>query len=402
MNLLSIKKFSSYIKNSYDVCIIGGGPAGYISAIKSAQKNLKTVCIEKRTTLGGTCLNEGCIPSKALLNTSQKYWEAKNNYNEIGLELSSIEFDINKIMIHKQHIVNGLCKGIETLFKKNQVDYLKGIARFQNENTVEVVKSDGEVEVIKSKHIIIATGSSPTNLPNGILPIDEKLILSSTGCLSLSQVPKKLIVIGGGVIGIELGSVYSRLGSEIEVIEYSNRIFPQFDHEISSSFLKILKKKGIKFELNSKVVGGSIKDNNTIDVYIENNVNSSKSTLNGDYVLVATGRKPFTNGLNLDGIGIETDKYGKIIVDQNLRTTRHKNIFAIGDVIDGPMLAHKGEEDGIAVINYILKNEETEINYRNIPSVVYTHPEIASVGFTEDELIEKSKLIFYIHLPYFI
>ncbi len=374
--------------NLYDLCVIGGGPGGYIASIKAGQKNLKTVCIEKRGTLGGTCLNVGCIPSKALLNTSLKYHEAKHNFEQLGIEAKNVKFNLNKIMDHKSNIVKNLCTGIEGLFKKNKVEHLKGYARFIDEHSVSVELNDGSYKIIKSKHFIIATGSEPNNLPGGVLPIDENIVVSSTGALSLKAVPKKLVVIGAGVIGLELGSVYNRLGSEVEVIEYSNKILPSFDNEISSTFHKILQKQAFKFHLGSKVIGGTIKDDSA-NVEVENVQSGKKHVIKADIILVATGRKPFTSGLNLDKVGIEIDNHGRIKVDENLRTNK-KNIFAIGDVIEGPMLAHKGEEEGVASVEYIC-GEYSHVNYSNIPSVVYTHPEIAFIGCNEEELKAKSK-----------
>lgn len=396
-NFLSKKYFCS--SNLYDVCIIGGGPAGYISAIKAGQKNLKTVCIEKRGSLGGTCLNVGCIPSKALLNTSLKYYEAKHSFSDMGLNVKDLSYNFEKVMEHKEKIVNGLCGGIEGLFKKNKVDYLKGYGKFINDKSLQVEMNDGSKKIVNSKHFVIATGSEPNNLPGGILPIDENIIISSTGALSLKKVPKKMIVIGAGVIGLELGSVYSRLGSQVEVIEYANKILPPFDNEISSTFQRLLQKQGFKFHLGSKVVGGFVKESSAV-VKFESVSTGVQSELEADIILIATGRRPFTDALNLDKISVETDKLGRIKVDDHLRTLNHKNIYAVGDVIEGPMLAHKGEEEGVAVIEHIC-GEYSHVNYNNIPSVVYTHPEISSIGYTEEELKSKSK-IYYIIILYSI
>jgi dihydrolipoamide dehydrogenase len=256
----NLKKFFSS-NYDYDVTIIGGGPAGYIAAIKAGQKGLKTACVEYRGTLGGTCLNVGCIPSKALLNITEKYHDAKKNFKDFGINVENISYDFSHIMSKKQKTVDQLTKGIEMLFKKNKVDYVKGYGKFQDEKTLIVESNDGSKRSIKSKNYIIATGSEPNNLPGGILPIDEKRVISSTGALSLKEVPKKLIVVGGGVIGLELGSVYARLGSQVEVVEYADRIFPTFDNEVSNYFIKILKKKGLNFHLSHKVVGGSSNGN---------------------------------------------------------------------------------------------------------------------------------------------
>jgi len=285
-------------------------------------------------------------------------------------------------MNHKSKVVSQLCGGIEALFKKNKVDYVKGWGKFKDAETVVVDGLDGNKQEIKAKKFIIATGSEPNNIPGGILPIDEKTVVSSTGALSLKKVPEKLIVIGAGVIGLELGSVYNRLGSKVEVIEYADKVLPPFDNEVSTTFQRLLGSQGFKFNLNSKVVGGSVDSNGHVFVETENIKTNKKVTFDADCVLVSTGRKPYTEGLNLEAVGITTDKLGRIPVDEHL-TTKVPNIFAIGDVIEGPMLAHKGEEEGVAVIEHIV-GEYSHVNYNNIPSVVYTHPEIASIGYTEE------------------
>lgn len=344
------------------------------------------MCIEKRGSLGGTCLNVGCIPSKSLLNTSLKYYEAKNNFKTLGLTANDVSYDIEKVMDHKTKVVTSLCGGIEQLLKKNKVDYLKGTGTFKSTDTLNVELIDGSVKEVKAKNVIIATGSEPNNLPGGILPINENNVVSSTGALSLKKVPKKMIVVGAGVIGLELGSVYSRFGTQVEVVEYLDKILPPFDNEVSTSFQRILAKQGFKFHLGTKVVGGTASDGK-VTLTLEGKNDGKKSELDADVVLVATGRRAFTQKLNLGAIGLETDKSGKIPVDGNLMT-KVKNIFAIGDVIEGPMLAHKGEEEGVAVIEHIC-GEHPHINYNNIPNVVYTHPEIASIGFTEEELKAK-------------
>ena len=317
-NFINKKFFST---NNYDLAVIGGGPGGYIAAIKAGQKNLKVVCIEKRGTLGGTCLNVGCIPSKALLNTSQKYYEAKNSFNELGITADNLSYDMDKIMSHKTKIVGQLCGGIEGLFKKNKVDYLKGYGRFKDSETITVDMNDGTEQEIKAKHVIIATGSEPTNLPGGILPIDEKTVVSSTGALSLEKVPKKMIVVGAGVIGLELGSVYARLGCQVEVVEFAKKIMPPFDNEVCSSFQKMLVKQGFKFHLQNKVVGGSVASNGQVTLEVEDMKKNEKVSMSADIVLVSTGRKPFTDGLNLKAVGIETDKLGRIPVDKNLMSS---------------------------------------------------------------------------------
>jgi dihydrolipoamide dehydrogenase len=303
----------------------------------------------------------------------------------MGINTGKVTFDFSKIMEKKTRVVGSLTKGIEALFKKNKVDYVKGQGKFKEDKSVQI---EGENRIIRAKNYIIATGSEPNNLPGGILPIDENRIISSTGALSLKEVPKKLIVVGGGVIGLELGSVYARLGSEVDVVEYADRILPAFDHEISDAFLKILKKFGLKFHLNHKVVGGS-QNGETVKLITENIKDNNKVEFSGDYVLIATGRKPFTYNLGLDKIGLETDKLGRIPIDKHLQT-KAPGIFAIGDVIEGPMLAHKGEEEGVAVVEYIVDGH-SHINYHSIPNVVYTHPELAYVGYTEEEVKAKGK-----------
>ena len=357
---ISKKYFSSIV---YDVCVIGSGPGGKAASIKASQNNLKTIIIEKNKTFGGTCLNDGCIPSKVLLNTSQKYWEAKNTYNHLGIEIKSINFALDKMMSHKNKIISEQCKEIEALFIKNKVEHFNGTARFIDNQTIEVLTIDNNKEIIKAKNFIIATGSEPNNLPSGMLPIDENMILSSTGALSLNKIPRKLTIIGAGVIGLELGSIYNRLGTEVEVIEYSNNILPHFDTEICDSFQRILQKQGIKFSLGTKVIGGSVRSNSSM-VKVENISNGNQYEIETEYVLIATGRRPYTNGLNLESILAEVDRYGRIIVDKNLKIPNQKNIYAIGDVIKGPMLAHKGEIEGLSVINNIC-GKSYDINYNN-------------------------------------
>jgi dihydrolipoamide dehydrogenase len=376
--------FSSSIKE-YDVAIIGAGPGGYVSAIKAAQLGFKTVCIEKRGSLGGTCLNVGCIPSKALLNSSHKYEDAKLHFEEYGVIADNVRFDLGKMMGQKESAVKTLTQGIEYLFKKNKVDYMKGWGKFEDNNTISVDMIEGGTETIKAKNTIIATGSEPSPLPGGALEIDEKRVVSSTGALSLKEVPKKMILIGGGVIGLEMGSVYSRLGSEVTVVEFMDRIMPGFDKEISKTFTQILKKRGFKFMFNTKVTGGSVREDG-VGLQLESVDGKKLEDLDADIVLVATGRKPYTDGLGLEKVGIETDKFGRIDVDDHLRTSV-ENIYAIGDVIKGPMLAHKAEEEGIAIVES-LKGMGGHVNYNCIPGVVYTHPEIATVGKTEEELKE--------------
>ena len=375
------------MEKEFDLIVIGGGPGGYVCAIRAAQLGLKTACVESRGTLGGTCLNVGCIPSKSLLNLSENYYKAKKDFNNQGIEIGNIKINLDKMMSNKNKSVQVLTKGIEFLFKKNKVTYLKGKGVIFSQNDV-VVYNDGKKESYKAKNIVIATGSSPTSLPG--IEIDEKNIISSTGALSLNKIPKNLIVIGGGYIGLEMGSVWSRLGSKVTVIEYLDFITPGMDREISNEFQKILTKQGIEFKLNSKVTKVLDKGDVVLINYIDNK-SSEKQSIQCDKVLVSVGRKPHTEGLNLTKIGINKDEKGRIKVNKKLQTSV-KNIYAIGDVIDGPMLAHKAEEEGIAVAE-ILAGQAGHVNYDVIPGVVYTSPEVASVGKTEEQL--KSKKIDY-------
>ena len=372
------------MENNFDVIVIGGGPGGYVCAIRAAQLGLKTACIESRGALGGTCLNVGCIPSKSLLNLSENYQHAKKDFNQQGIEISGIKLNIKKMMDAKNKSIQILTKGVEFLFKKNKVAYLKGKGVIFSKNDVVVYEGDKKTSY-KTKNIVIATGSAPAPLPG--IQIDEKNVISSTAALSLNTVPKKLIVIGGGYIGLEMGSVWSRLGSEVTVIEYLDLITPGMDKEISKEFQKILTKQGIKFKLNSKVI--SAKNNsNSVIVEFTNNKTSEKEKIEADKVLVSVGRKPYTEGLNLSKVGIKKDEKGRIKVNNKLQTSLN-NIYAIGDVIKGPMLAHKAEEEGIAVAE-ILAGQAGHVNYDVIPGVIYTSPEVASVGKTEEQIKESN------------
>ena len=373
------------MKNNFDVIIIGGGPGGYVCAIRAAQLGLKTACIESRGALGGTCLNVGCIPSKSLLNLSENFHKAKKDFTQQGIEISDIKLNIDKMMSNKNKSIQTLTKGVEFLFKKNKVTYLKGKGVLFSKNDV-VVYNNNKKENYKAKNIVIATGSDVASLPG--ITIDEKNIISSTGALSLNKVPKKLLIIGGGYIGLEMGSVWSRLGAEVTVIEYLDCITPGMDREISQEFQKILNKQGIKFKLNSKV--SSIKNkNNSVLVTFTDNKTSKNETIEADKVLVSVGRKPYTEGLNLSKIGIKKDDKGRIKVNEKLQTSVN-NIYAIGDVIKGPMLAHKAEDEGIAVAE-ILAGQAGHVNYDVIPGVVYTSPEVATVGKTEEQLKSEKK-----------
>ena len=370
------------MSEKFDAVVIGGGPGGYVCAIRLAQLGKKTACIESRGSLGGTCLNVGCIPSKSLLNLSENFHKAKN-FDKIGIELGSLKLNLPKMMKNKEKAVTVLTKGIEFLFKKNKVTYFKGIGSIIGNNQISLKSADNKEEKIETKNIIIATGSDPVSLPG--IKFDEEKIVSSTGALSLKEVPKKLVVVGGGYIGLEMGSVWSRLGSEVQVVEFLDHITPGMDKEISNEFQKLLKKQGINFNLKTKVESIS-KNNNGVTVNTKDE-SGNKNKFDCDVVLVSVGRKPNTNNLNLDKIGVEKDKKGRIKVNNNFQTNI-KNIFAIGDVIEGPMLAHKAEEEGIAVAE-IIAGQSGHVNYDTIPGVIYTSPEVASIGKTEEQLKEK-------------
>ena len=371
--------------DNFDLMVIGGGPGGYVCAIRAAQLGLKTACVESRGTLGGTCLNVGCIPSKSLLNLSENFNKAKKDFNQQGIEIDGIKLNIEKMMSNKNKSVQVLTKGVEFLFKKNKVTYIKGKGVLFSKNDV-VVYDNNKKSNYKSKNIVIATGSEVASLPG--IEIDEKNIISSTGALSLNKVPEKLAIIGGGYIGLEMGSVWSRLGSEVTVIEYLDHITPGMDREISNEFKKILTKQGIKFKMESKV--NSVKNSNSKVLINYTDIKNSKDEIfEVDKVLVSVGRKPYTEGLNLTKVGVKKDNKGRIEVNKNLQTSI-KNIYAIGDVIKGPMLAHKAEEEGIAVAE-ILAGQAGHVNYDVIPGVVYTSPEVATVGKTEEQLKNEKK-----------
>ena len=373
------------MNDNFDVIVIGGGPGGYVCAIRAAQLGLKTACVESRATLGGTCLNVGCIPSKSLLNLSENYNKAKKDFVNQGIELSDVKLNINKMMSNKDKSVKVLTKGVEFLFKKNKVTYLKGKGVIFSKNDVVVYENEKK-QSYKTKNIVIATGSFPTSIPG--VDIDEKNIVSSTGALSFSEVPKNLVVIGGGYIGLEMGSVWSRLGSKVTVLEYLDFITPGMDREVSNEFKKILTKQGINFKLNNKVTAvTNVK--NKVAIEFVNNQSSAKDRIECDKVLVSVGRKPYTDGLNLQKIGVKKDAKGSIVVNNKLQTSIN-NIYAIGDVIKGPMLAHKAEEEGIAVAE-ILAGQAGHVNYDVIPGVIYTSPEVATVGKTEEQLKSENQ-----------
>ena len=362
----------------FDVTVIGGGPGGYVCAIRLSQLGLKTACIESRGSLGGTCLNVGCIPSKSLLNLSENFHKAKN-FEKIGIEIGELKLNLGKMMKNKEKAVTVLTKGIEFLFKKNKVTYFKGKGSFKNTKEIAIT-ADGKETIIQSNKVIISTGSVPVSIPG--MEFDEERIISSTGALSLSKLPKKMVVVGGGYIGLEMGSVWSRLGTEVEVIEFLDHITPGMDREISNEFMKILKKQGIKFQLNTKVEK-ILKNQNGVSIETSDKENK-KNNIEADVVLISVGRKPFTNGLNLEKVGVEIDEKGRVKVNKNFETNI-KNIYAIGDVIEGPMLAHKAEEEGIAVAE-LIAGQSGHVNYDIIPGVVYTSPEVATVGKTEEQL----------------
>lgn len=363
----------------FDLVVIGGGPAGYTGAIRASQLGMKVACVEQRKTLGGTCLNVGCIPSKALLNFSEKYEEVREHFSEIGIKTSA-KLDLKKMMSKKDVIVSDLCKGIEGLFAKNKITKITGTGKILDNNTIEV-KNGSKSEKIKAKNILIATGSNIINIPG--VEVDEKSIVSSTGALSLPKVPKHLVVIGGGVIGLELGSVWNRLGSKVTVVEFADRIVPSLDKEIGKNFYKILDKQGFEFMLSTKVVKAD-KKLGGISLTISDVDGSKESKISCDTVLVAVGRKPNTEGLGLEDAGIILDDRGRININDHFQTNI-QNIYAVGDVVRGAMLAHKAEEEAVAAVE-IMNGQAGHVNYNLIPGVIYTWPEVASVGATEDDL----------------
>ena len=366
----------------FQVVVIGGGPGGYVCAIRLAQLGLKTACIDSRGTLGGTCLNIGCIPSKSLLNLSEKFHKAKN-FSNLGIEVGNVKLNLEKMMQNKEKAVSILTKGVEFLFKKNKITYFKGVGSFKSVNKISILNSKKVENIIETEKTIISTGSEPLALPK--VDFDEKKIVSSTGALSLKTVPKKMLVVGGGYIGLEMGSVWSRLGTEVHVVEFLDHITPGMDNEISKEFLKILQKQGIKFHLEVKVENVRKKTKGV--VVTTSNKDGKKLDFDCDVVLIAVGRKPNTKKLNLEKIGINLDNKKRIKVDKKYQTNI-KNIFAIGDVIEGPMLAHKAEEEGISVAETIA-GQAGHVNYDVIPGVIYTTPEVATVGKTEEQLKEN-------------
>jgi dihydrolipoamide dehydrogenase len=365
----------------YDIVLIGAGVGGYVAAIRAAQLGMTAACIDSGERPGGTCLNIGCIPSKALLQSSEKFAEARNGLAEHGVTIGELGLDLAAMMARKDKVVGGLTRGVEFLFRKNKIDWLKGTARITAPGRVAVAASDGGNRGIEAGAIVIATGSESIPLPG--LTIDERRIVSSTGALTLDRVPERLAVIGGGYIGVELGSVWSRLGAKVTVVEYLDRILPNMDRELGPALQRVLTRSGIQFKLATKVVGGEL-GNEAVTLELEPAAGGARETLAADVVLVAIGRRPFTNGLGLEEVGVARDPAGHITVDDGF-ATNIPGIYAIGDVIRGPMLAHKAEEEGIAVAER-LAGQQTEIDYGAIPSVVYTWPEVAAVGQTEEEL----------------
>ena len=365
----------------FQAVVIGGGPGGYVCAIRLAQLGLKTACIESRGSLGGTCLNIGCIPSKSLLNLSEEFHKVKDLSNK-GIEVGQVKLNLSKMMKSKDKAVTVLTKGVEFLLKKNKVTYFKGTGSFKSKNEILIKDSENKETHVEADKIIIATGSLPVSLPG--VKFDEKVIVSSTGALKLEQVPKKMVVVGGGYIGLEMGSVWSRLGTEVHVVEFLDHITPGMDKEISTEFMKILKKQKINFHLQHKVE--QIKKNSTNAIVSTLDKEGKKKDFDCDVVLVSVGRKPNTIGLNLDKVNIDLDKKNRIKTDKNFKTNQD-NIYAIGDVIAGPMLAHKAEDEGIAVAENIA-GQSGHVNYDTIPGVIYTTPEVASIGKTEEQLKE--------------
>ena len=365
--------------DKFQAVVIGGGPGGYVCAIRLAQLGLKTACIESRGSLGGTCLNIGCIPSKSLLNLSEEFHKVKNFANK-GIEIGEVKLNLEKMMKSKDKAVTILTKGVEFLLKKNKVTYFKGHGSFKSENEILIKDDQNNETLIQSEKIVIATGSEPVSLPG--IEIDEKTIVSSTGALELKTVPDKMVVVGGGYIGLEMGSVWSRLGAKVEVVEFLDHITPGMDKEISLEFMKILKKQGIKFSMQNKVE--LIQKNKSGVSVLTKDKNGNKNKLDCDVVLIAVGRKPNTSGLNLETIGVSLDGSNRIKTNKNFETSV-KNIYAIGDVINGPMLVHKAEDEGIAVAENIV-GQSGNVNYDTIPGVIYTNPEVASIGKTEEQL----------------
>jgi len=368
---------------AYDVVIIGSGPGGYVCAIKAAQLGLKTAVVEKNATFGGTCLNIGCIPSKALLYASEMFAEAGHAFDTLGVEVGAPKLNLTKMLAHKDTTVASNVNGVAFLFKKNKIDSFRGTGKVVGAGKVAVTGEDGKVEEIETKNIVIATGSDVAGIPGVKVDFDEKVVVSSTGALSLAKVPGHLVVVGGGVIGLELGSVWARLGAKVTVVEFLDNILGGMDGEVSKQFQRLLSKQGFEFKLGAKVTGVA-KAKKGAAVTFEPVKGGAAETIEADVVLVATGRRPYADGLGLKEAGVEMDERGRVKTDSHLRTNV-PGIYAIGDVVAGPMLAHKAEDEGVAVAETIA-GQAGHVNYDVIPSVVYTSPEVASVGKTEEEL----------------
>ena len=373
--------------SQFDVTVIGSGPGGYVAAIRAAQLGFKTAIIEKYPTMGGTCLNVGCIPSKALLDSSEHFHDAAHNFASHGIIVDSPKADIARMVERKNEVVNQTTKGIHFLMDKNKITVFQGVGSFEDATHVKITKEDGSSEVIESKYIIIATGSKPSSLP--FITLDKERIITSTEALNLKEIPKKFLVIGGGVIGLELGSVMKRLGSEVTVIEFMDKIIPGMDGALSKELQKVLKKQGMKFELSTAV--SAVERNGDSVKVTAKNKKGEEVTFEGDYVLVSVGRRPYTDGLALEKAGVDLDERGRVKVNEHLQTNV-QNIYAIGDVIQGAMLAHKASEEGVLVAEQ-LAGQKPHINYNLIPGVVYTWPEVAGVGKTEEQLKEAGVAI---------
>ncbi|KAF5549731.1 dihydrolipoyl dehydrogenase [Fusarium phyllophilum] len=373
---------AEFLAEEKDLVVIGGGVAGYVAAIKAGQEGMKVTCIEKRGSLGGTCLNVGCIPSKSLLNNSHLYHQILHDTKARGIEVGEVKLNLANFMKAKETSVSGLTKGIEYLFKKNGVEYIKGAGSFVNEHEIKVDLNEGGETSVRGKNILIATGSEATPFPG--LEIDEKRVITSTGAIALEQVPETMTVIGGGIIGLEMASVWSRLGSKVTIVEFLGQIGgPGMDTEIAKNTQKILKKQGLEFKLNTKVVSGD-KSGDKVKLEVDSAKGGKPESIESDVVLVAIGRRPYTGGLGLENIGLENDDRGRVIIDSEYRT-KIPHIRCVGDVTFGPMLAHKAEEEAVAVVEYIKKGYG-HVNYGAIPSVMYTHPEVAWVGQSEQDL----------------
>ncbi len=370
--------------STYDVAVIGSGPGGYVAAIRCAQLGMKTAIIEKYSTLGGTCLNVGCIPSKALLDSSHHYHDAVKHFEEHGIELpGEVKVNLEKMMERKASVVSQTCDGVKFLMDKNKIDVFEGVGSFKDKTHINIEKNDGKTETIEAKKTIIATGSKPSNLP--FIELDKERVITSTEALKLKEIPKHMIVIGGGVIGLELGQVYRRLGAEVTVVEFLDRIIPTMDSALSKELQKVLKKQGVKFHTSTKVKSVERKGD---EIIIKADDKKDKEIeIKGDYCLVSVGRRPYTDGLNANAAGVKIDDKGRIEVNEHLQTNVD-NIYAIGDVVKGAMLAHKAEEEGAFVAETIV-GEKPHIDYNLIPGVVYTWPEVAAVGKTEEELKEE-------------